>query len=258
MPVADAEFLRFGGHTMCAEVSWETDERIVVDCGTGLHRLSTSLEQPTGNRFHVLVTHYHHDHLQGLPFFPALYEAGNSFVFYGERRGEIGIERAIAEVFRPPWFPVTLEIARADITYVDLEGDFAIGPVRVSPVSLHHPQGVTGFRFDTATGSVTLATDTERSDPASIARFERWAAGTRVLIHDGQYVSAEYETMRRGWGHSTWAQAVAAAESVGADELIVVSHDPTRTDDQLDALEKEHASEGFPVVAAREGMRVSL
>jgi len=250
-----------GGNTTCLEVVLGEHRRLLVDCGSGLGAVAAGLperDEGDGLEFDVLVTHYHMDHLQGLPFFEPLFDPRSRFTFYGIGAPGETIQSSIEGFARPPWFPVSIAETPSRKRYVDLGGDpVQVGGLSVSTARLSHPQGITAYRLQRGERAIVFATDMERGDPACDAALKSLASGADVLIHDAQYTPEEYEC-RRGWGHSSWQHAVAAAREAGVERLILFHHDPLRTDEDLDAIVAE-AGEAFPrVVAAREGMRLDL
>ena len=232
MPVAGDQVQRYGGHTPCVELDMGATT-VVFDCGTGVRTIAPR----TPGDYHVFITHYHSDHLQGLPFFRPLYDAGSRFTFYGAHWEGMSVEDALGGTFRPPWFPIRLEETPAEKRYVELAGQpIHLGDLTITYDGLAHPQGVLAYRIEHDGRSIVIATDTERGDPASDAALNRLAHNADVLIHDAQYTPEEYRDDYEGWGHSTWEHAAEAALASGARRLILTSHDPERTDDAVDAI----------------------
>ncbi len=256
MPVSGPSTDRYGGHTLCLDIDAGPGRRYVVDGGTGLVGLDEDLVIPEeGVDFHFFLTHYHWDHIQGLLFFAPIFDERNTFTFYGHGWNGWDVRRTIESALRPPWFPVSIAETAASKTYVDVrEGPFDFDGLLVTPTALHHPQGVSAYRFDLGEASVVIATDYERGDPDSDRALGRLAGGADVLIHDAQYTPDEYPGHYLGWGHSTRHHATDAAREAGVGRLILVSHDPSRTDDEIDAI-LESARHDFPATdAAYEGM----
>ncbi|MDR9452183.1 MAG: MBL fold metallo-hydrolase, partial [Acidimicrobiia bacterium] len=170
-----------------------------------------------------------------------------------------GVREAVEGALRPPWFPVSIFETAANKDYLDVaSGPFQVGPLTIDSASLHHPQGVTAYRVVNGSKSIVLATDYERGEPTSDETLRTFAAGTDVLIHDAQYTPDEYPSLYVGWGHSTRHHAVEAALETGAKRLVLVSHDPHRSDAEIDAI-VEAAREEFPATeAAFEGMQIEL
>lgn len=256
--VGGVAFERYGGATICLAAKLEPDHFLVLDAGTGIREFQRSLPDDRPLRFTFLLSHYHWDHLLGLPFFGPLYEEHHRFDFYGHSAEHYSLERSISGVFHPPWFPVPLQDTPSTKKYHDVGDDsWLVGRVAVTATRLHHPQGVTAYRIESDDRSLVFATDVEAGEPASDARLTELASGGSVLIHDAQYLPDEYRG-HLGWGHSTWEHAVDAAERAGVGRLILISHDPDRTDDGVDAL-LAAARERFPNTdAAFPGMQLEV
>ena len=252
-----ADSARYGGATICISTELEPDHYLVLDAGTGLRDLQHHVPGD-GVHFSFLVTHFHWDHLLGLPFFTPLYVPGNTFDFWATGWDGGTVEDGIKGVMEPPLFPIPLASALSTRRFHDVpDGEWQIGPVTIRTARLFHPQGVTAYRVEHAGRSLVLATDVEAGDPESDERLIELAAGADVLIHDGQYLPGEMAA-HKGWGHSTWEQAAEIAERAGVERLVLISHDPERTDEGVDAL-LEQARERFPRTdAAHAGMELVL
>jgi phosphoribosyl 1,2-cyclic phosphodiesterase len=249
---------QYGGNTTCIEVALTARRVLVIDCGTGLRELS-GRGDGEATHFEIMLTHYHVDHLMGLPLFEPLYEPRNSFTFYGHQWSGGGVRAALERFFGPPLFPVSLVDTVASKEYVDLdEHPVELAGLKITHERLNHPQGVTSYRLHGPRRSIVFATDCERGVPESDDRFAAFARGADVVIHDAQYTAEEYVGRYRGWGHSTWEQAVEAAEEAGAGSLVLFHHAPDRGDDELDEIVKRAAGMFKHVEAAREGMTLEL
>jgi len=210
---------------------------------------------PDGNprRFDVLFTHYHWDHLQGLPFFGPLYDPGAHFTFHGFPVRERGVRELLETAIGPPWFPVALSDTPSTKHYLDLtSAPLEVGPFLVHSARLSHPQGVTAYRIEHGDGAMVVATDVECGNDEDDAALVALSRDVDVLVHDAQYTPDELPTLR-GRGHSSWRQAVDTARRSGARRLILFHHDPRRTDADIDALVREAARELPAVEGAREG-----
>lgn len=247
--------LGYGAHTTCAEVTLGPNARLILDAGTGLLAVPTN---EGSTEFHLLLTHYHRDHIEGLPFFAPLWEAGSRITFYGWPWGRLGVKEALERVTRPPWFPVSLAKSSSEKRYIDLEpGPFSVGGLRVRTARLLHRNGVTAFRLEHAGGSLVFATDTEFGDPRFDEELFTLASDADVLIHDAHFTPDELG-QGRGMGHSTWSDALQAARSSGAKKVVLFHHHPLRTDEQIDAIVRQARAEFPAVEAAREGRAVEF
>lgn len=259
VPVSGESFRRYGGATTCYEVLLEPHRRLLIDVGTGALSLHRDLPRQMPLHFTILLTHLHWDHTLGIPFLAPLRDPGNRFDFYGHHAGGLDMEDAIDSVMRPPWFPINFRSLPAIRRFHHVDGSsFDVGDITVIPVRLHHPDGVTAYRLERDGVVMVMATDVEHGDDESDAALLELAKGANTLFYDAQYLPAEYEAARVGWGHSTWEVAVRIAEEAGVGRLILTSHDPGRTDDEVDQI-LSRARERFPRTdAAFEGMRIEV
>jgi phosphoribosyl 1,2-cyclic phosphodiesterase len=265
-PTVDRTNWRHGGNTACLEFVAPDGHRFILDCGTGLRVLGNRWIEDFGPRplnAHILLTHYHWDHIQGIPFFAPFYRASDRFHFYSFRSpalGERSLERVFETQMAAPFFPVDLAMMAARREYTEItSGDtWQVGATRISALALNHPQGCLGFRLETEAGTVVYATDHEPGDADGDRNLRKLARGADILIADAQYSPEQMAGPRRGWGHSSWADAVRAAREAGVRELVLFHHDPDANDHMLDETLHQARAE-FPAVwAAAEGMVVRL
>ena len=259
LPAPGAKTRRYGGNTPCVEVRCGP-RLIILDAGSGMRALGDGLQR-SGRPVvaDVLLSHYHYDHLQGLPFFTPLFEPENRFTFFGPRRQGRSVQDALEGQMVPPYFPVSLDqVARArlDFRTVERGAQFELGEVRVRSAELDHPGGNFGYRLEYRGRSLVYATDVEHVDQPAESLLEL-ARGADVLLHDAMYTTPEY-AQRQGWGHSPWNGAVATARAAGVRRLVLFHHDPGRDDRGLDALVKQVRKQWPDTLAAREGQTLKL
>jgi phosphoribosyl 1,2-cyclic phosphodiesterase/CheY-like chemotaxis protein len=275
LPKPGSATVRYGGNTSCVQVETEAGTLVVLDCGTGAHELGQELlgrGAPLSG--HILISHTHWDHIQGLPFFTPLFVPGNSWDIYGPRGLGDSLKGTLAGQMQYDYFPVTLDALRAEVRYHDLvEGAFEIGEIRVQTRYLNHPALTLGFRLEADGASVAYICDHEPharylathegelvGEDLAHAEFLR---GTDLVIHDAQYSKGEYPA-KVGWGHSTADYAVRVCHTVGVPRLALTHHDPLHDDDTLDSLMKtlveglDGDAPPLEVFAAREGQVIEL
>ncbi len=196
-PTVDKATWRYGGNTACVELTTPTGARIILDCGTGLRMLGRHLdatEDPGRLEPHIFVTHYHWDHIQGIPFFSPLYAEHNRFHFYSFRSeylGEGSLKRVFEAQMAYPYFPVDLKAmcAKREFTEVGGGDQICVPGARVTARWLHHPQGCLGFRFETSAGTIVYATDNEPGNPKLDKSLLELAEGADIFINDAQFQS---------------------------------------------------------------------
>lgn len=262
LPAAGAHTLRYGGNTPCLEVR-AAGRTFIVDMGSGLRGLGEAM----GFGPHVatvLMTHYHYDHVQGLPFFGPMYNPKNRFEIYGPRYDGQHVRDVLAGQMVQPYFPVGLEVIRATLDFRDIGPDqvIAFGEARVSTAALNHPGGSLGYRFEAGGRTLVYCTDVEHDGGPGDAQLLKFAQNADVFIVDAMYTPDEYAGRvggsKAGFGHATWDFAVRAAREAGVKNLVLCHHDPARSDDALDRI-VGLAREGFPATtAATEGALVEV
>ncbi len=207
----------------------------------------------------MFLTHFHWDHIQGLPFFAPIYRRTTHIRFVAAPPDGMSLEAALGNALRPPWFPVPFLEAPARMTFERLTDQVVrVGGVEVVSAALRHPGGVRAFRLAAGARALVLATDIEAGDPAADAALRALANGAAVLVHDAQYTPGEWTASRRGWGHSTWEHAGDMAAAAGVERLVLTSHDPARTDDDVDSIVRAARRRFAATEAAFEGQVIEF
>ena len=254
---------RYGGNTSCVSIEAEGCDPIVLDCGTGLRMFGASLaDEPC--QVHVLVTHLHWDHIQGLPFFTPLKFADTTFSVYGPGEDGETFGESFGRFMAPPFFPIETGHLPASITFDDAhDRDFTLGDTEVMARPVPHTGTTSGFRVTRNGVSVAYIPDHQEpvGDPTHVApSVLELCRGVDVLIHDAQFTKEEFE-IKADWGHATAEYAVEVARQAGVKTLVLFHHDPAHDDDTLDEITERivalAADEPFEVVAAAEGLKLT-
>jgi phosphoribosyl 1,2-cyclic phosphodiesterase len=265
-PTVDPATWRYGGNTPCLELIAPDGTQIILDCGTGLRMLGSRWAMPGAERLpetHIFVTHYHWDHIQGVPFFAPFYAENNEFHFYSFRSKFLGRD-SLKQVFETqmalPYFPVDISAMSAKRKFQEVAGgdSFTIGENKITAMPLNHPQGCLGFRIETPTGIVAYATDNEPGDAEMDKSLRALAADADIFINDAQFTPEQLASTRRGWGHSSWLEGVRVARETNAKTLVLFHHDPDSTDRMVDTILRQARDEFDSVFAASEGMVITL
>ena len=260
-PTPQAENLRYGGNTPCIEVRGARGECVILDAGTGIRRLGQCLMREAAGaavEAKIFLTHFHWDHIQGIPFFAPLFCERNRISFLAGATNQ-EIREALGGQMGKPYFPIGLSEAGAQTEFVQLESGEAVevGGVTVRPFPLYHPQGATGYRVEGDGAVIVYATDYEHGVPELDRTFREYAQDADILICDAQYTDEEYEK-HRGWGHSTWRNAVAVAREAGAKKVLLFHHDPCHDDETMTRIADEARTQFEDIDAAREGFAATL
>ncbi len=260
-PTPTPRNLRYGGNTPCIELRSCHDDLFVLDCGTGFRQLGKELAKNAGRkpvRGHIFLTHFHWDHIQGIPFFTPLYRPQNKFLFYGYQFQSESLQQALEGQMADPYFPVDMRAMKAKRRFHEIsEETISYGDLVITTRRLNHPQGCLGYRIECEGHVLVYATDNEPGDRRGDKNVRLLADGADVLIYDAQYTPDEMRAHRH-WGHSNWREGVRVAKECKVKKLILFHHDPDRSDQEVDVI-LERARDHFgQVVAAREGMTIEL
>jgi phosphoribosyl 1,2-cyclic phosphodiesterase len=266
---------RYGGNTPCVAVEGSGGQLLILDAGTGIRALGLELvERQNGAvKAEILLSHAHWDHIQGLPHFKPFFAPGNAVRIWGSRQGTTSLEAILRQQMDPAVFPVPLDALSASLTVQQVEaGEFTVGAFRVRAIKLRHPGTTLGYRLTPIAGGRSMAyvTDNELGpgghyDTGASWRkdFVAFLADVDLLIHDAMYTPEELE-QHRGWGHSTFSEALALAADAGVARLVLFHHEPEHGDKVIDGLlaaarrEAKAKRPAVEVLAAQEGMKLTL
>jgi len=296
LPVPGPKTERYGGNTSCVEVRSAAGTRIIIDAGTGVRRLGKDLMHEEFERgqgkAHVLISHTHWDHIQGLPFFAPLYQKGNHLYVYARRRDDVHLRAVFASQTDDPYFSIPIEETKADISFRELADSarFEIGEVDVRCTRLNHPYVATAYRLSVDGAAVAYVSDTApfsdilfenqfiarppmairplpEADRAKLRAMRdgvvRLCEGADLVIYDTMFTPQDYDRYPH-YGHSRPRDALDVCREAGARRLVLFHHAPERSDAEVDAIleqtraDARQARLALELDAAYEGMDIAL
>jgi phosphoribosyl 1,2-cyclic phosphodiesterase len=267
VPTPGPTTVRDGGNTSCVTLRPDDDTLLILDAGTGIRELGRHLNGGLPKDVHILLTHLHLDHIEGLRFFAPMWQRDTTLTIWGPASPVRTLRDRIRVLLSPPLFPIHLGDVPANLTFRDAEAEMHFGPARVLSQRVQHPGPTVGYRVEVEGKSLAyipdhepaLGLDLETVSPDWISGLEL-ARGADWLFHDAQYFEDEYPKLV-GWGHSSVAHAVTVARAAEARRLVLFHHDPGHDDTALERLEaraRELAGEDLDVYLAREGLDLSV
>ncbi len=280
--------LKVGGNTSCVEIRVD-DHILICDAGTGIIPLGNELAaQQEIKELLIVLTHYHWDHICGLPFFVPAFIPDWNINFYGPGQSEQEMKQTLDSQMQAPYFPVGTETWMANIDYLaPSTSKITHGPIEITHHSVHHPGITYGYNIKVGDKTIIYVSDNEcqfldKSIKQKMTEFsaeeqEMFEAMNReeyeyelktienadILIHDAQYTPEDYET-KRGWGHSCYVDAVNSAIDAGVKELYLYHHDPYNDDNAIEKIYErsqkiiQERNASLKCYIAKEGMELPL
>lgn len=267
IPVCDAGFQQFGGNTTSFQITFTDVNRIaVIDAGTGIRNLGRDLKAIGHKQENILMafTHFHWDHIQGFPFFAPAYDPDQkiTIVTVGEDQPVNNLRGIFETQMQSVYFPIQLDRMGAGFSFLQIQKaheQFKVSnnvPTQITTQKVQHPGGCYAFRIERNGKILVICTDMEHGDEIDPA-LVKLAEGADLLVHEAQYTAEELQN-RKGWGHSSYDQAMQVAEMAGVKRLVMTHHDPDHDDEFLLRIEKLCQERVKDSLLAREGMELEL
>ncbi len=235
--------VRYGGNTSCVSVTLDDGTTLVLDAGSGIRALGRELGERPEAPVHILLSHLHMDHLQGLGFFEPIWTPGLEIHIWGPPSANQGLDQRVAGYLSPPLFPIHLSDVPAALVFHDAPDEpFTIGDATITAHAVSHQGPTVGYRISCGGRTLAYLPDHEPSIGIDLTMLDvDWlsgydlADGVDVLFHDAQYDDDEYPR-HIGWGHSAISHVVTLGRRTNARQVVLFHHDPAPTDDHLERI----------------------
>ena len=249
IPTPGVKYIKYGGNTPCVEMRLPDNKLFIFDAGTGIRELGSMISSGEEKvKAYIFLSHFHWDHIQGLPFFIPSYINGNEIIILGMDMKDVRLDKIISDQMESIYFPIKLQSLSAQIKFqIISEGSLIIDGVRVDTMYLNHPGQAMGFVVSWGKVKICYFTDNElvpklatknsnlkyKSDTKE--KILKLISGADLLIHDAQYTDEEYKT-KVGWGHSSFSEVLSLAREGSVHRLALFHHDPDHFDEKIDVL----------------------
>jgi phosphoribosyl 1,2-cyclic phosphodiesterase len=255
-----------GGNTPCVTVHLDTlPEPLVFDAGSGIREMGIVMarEKPKPSLYRVFFSHFHWDHLQGLPFFNPAYDPSVQIDFYSPLKDP---EASLYGQMSAPYFPVRMESMGAKKIFHTMTGRVVFDGVTVSCKKMNHPGDSYSFLVNDGKHRFIYATDTELSAADFIKNEENalFFEKADLVVIDSQYTLGE-AIEKYNWGHSAFSLAVDFAANWGIKHMVLFHHDPTYDDRKLFNIlqsarwyTERMNIKGIKISLATEGLEINL
>ena len=268
VPSPGPKTIRYGGNTSCISIT--TDKKILIlDAGTGIRNLGSSLITQPDLEIFVIITHTHWDHIQGFPFFTPIYQPDRPVHMFPTLHKKNLVLSSLIDQMDGAHFPVTPDQVPSNFNFVTenpleflSENGFTL-----ELVPMNHPGGAFGYKLTFGNKIICYYTDNEIDPPyPKSIEFNDLIEQCRnadILIHDAQYIEDDMP-LKHGWGHLLISQVTDLGQSANVKNLVYYHHDPERSDDELDIqfknvtkILKENGGSVTPYFA-HEGLRLTI
>ena len=268
VPSPGPETIRYGGNTSCISITVE-NKILILDAGTGIRNLGSSMIGQTDLKIFIIITHTHWDHIQGFPFFTPIYQPNRLVYMFPTLHKKNLVLSSLIDQMDGAHFPLTPDQVPSNFNFIteDPLEFLAKNGFHMELVPMNHPGGAFGYKIKFDDTVICYFTDNEIDPPypksIELNELTKQCKNADVLIHDAQYTEDDMP-FKHGWGHSLISQVTDLGKTANVKNLVYFHHDPDRTDDELDAqLEKasktlqENDSSVKPYFAY-EGLKLTL
>ena len=263
-PTPDKDKMHYGGDTSCIEIRTKENDLIILDMGTGLRNLGSHIIEDStyGNEINIFLSHYHWDHIMGFFYFAPLYDSRFTINIHGYN-AKTSIKTLSEALMNKSFWPVDKDMYKAKINFIEMpksSNELALAEVNKTNIyySIHpHPNGTNSFRVETDNKKIVYITDCEHPEGKLNENVVKIADEADILIHDSHYTIRDLKTYK-GWGHSSWKQAVDVAIVSKSKRLILFHYAPNYDDSQVEANEKNAQKQFLNTTASYQGLSITL
>lgn len=259
LPVCSANAVKFGGATMCIEVRYGPHV-LIFDAGSGIRNAGEELRANGVDTINLFISHWHYDHVLGLPFFSPLYNTATHLTLWSGHGDGASADELLGGLMRPPYFPVGPSVFRGTLItrdFIPPQDLYPVPGVVVRTLRVNHPGGSTAYRIEADGRAICIVTDVEHVPGYLDDAVVNFVQGADLMLYDSAYEDDEM-CLRCGFGHSTWQQALRITQAAGVARVGFIHHAPSRTDADLEKIEQDAAEVFSGAFVARQGFSLLI
>ena len=258
-PTPDQDKMRVGGHTSC--VSLETKEEILImDMGTGIKNLGDEIvSNPNSpSKINIILSHYHWDHIIGFPMFAPLFSDKYEINLYGKKE-QTELKEIINHMLNPVFWPVSTDDFKAKINFHTITDNQIklSNSITIKTQIHHHPNGALSYKILSGNKIISYITDCEYITGTPSDKLIQFSNNSDLLIHDAHFTPEDLIN-HKGWGHSSWEQAIIMAKKSNSKQLVLFHHSPSYNDEQVESIEQNAKQIFKETIAAKQGLVIYL
>ena len=258
-PTPERDKMQVGGHTSCVSIE-NGNELLIMDMGTGIKELGEEIvsNPKSPSKINIILSHYHWDHIIGFPMFAPLFSDKYEINLYG-KKDEWELKKIINHMLNPIFWPVSIDDFKAKLKFYTITDD----EVKISNSMIiktkihHHPNGALSYKVLSKNKIISYVTDCEYMTGAPSEKLIKFSNNSDLLIHDAHFTPEDLIN-HKGWGHSSWEQAVIMAKKSNSKQLALFHHSPNYNDAQIELIEEKAKQMFEQTIAAKQGLVIYL
>ena len=278
IPVPGNSTLKYGGNTPCVEIRSSENKLLILDGGSGIREFGKHIFNTKDEKdIHIFISHYHWDHIQGIPFFIPLFNPNNKITFYGISSNGLNVEKEMKQQMLPNNFPISLEEFKAELHFKEIDKNivYNINGLKVETFIVNHPSPTLTFKIIEGNDSFIYMTDNEliidneleRQNDSFLRSMNKeliaFCKDCNYLIHDAMF---DEDSMldKKGWGHSSNVSLAQFSIMANIKNLVLFHFNPDYNDSKIDFILKEtqlfleHQHSKIKCLAYKEGLEIKI
>ncbi len=246
IPNSSQHTLKYGGNTPCVEIK-TSKFQLIFDCGSGFSKVNFSNNLQTI----IFISHFHHDHIQGLAFNNFGNLTDKKIIITSAHSNKTDTQNNLSNYYNDPYFPIKFIELNNFLEFLEFEDVVSkFRDLDIKSINLNHPGNCSGYSITDGNKKFCYLLDNEFEESQ---KFEliKFCNNSDTVIWDGMFLDDELHN-KKGWGHSTVEQGIDFFNQIIVKNFLISHHSPSRTDDQIDEIQKRFSSTNIKFASENE------